>query len=76
MDKEKRKPTKRPRAPAEYRNLGGRPKLYGVRMLLLITDDTLASIDAVREGAESRSDVIRAAIERELKWRERSRARD
>jgi hypothetical protein len=54
----------------------GFPKIYGARIQLPLTDTMLAALDSARDGEETRLDVIRTAIERELKRRERSRVRD
>jgi metal-responsive CopG/Arc/MetJ family transcriptional regulator len=48
-----------------------RPKLYGVRLLVSLTDEMLADIDRFKGGNETRLDVIRGAIERELERRKR-----
>jgi hypothetical protein len=50
----------------------GRPKLYGRRIVLPLADGTLADIDAVIGAGETRLDVIRSAIEREIERRIRS----
>ena len=49
----------------------GRKKLWDERLLVPLTKETVAMLDAAREGDEDRLDVIRTAIERELKRRER-----
>lgn len=49
----------------------GRKKLWGERTLLSLAGGTLARIDAVLAPGEVRLDLIRAAVERELKRRER-----
>jgi len=49
----------------------GRKKLWDERILLPLTAETLERIDAVLQKDETRLDVIRAAIEKELKRRER-----
>jgi hypothetical protein len=49
-----------------------RTKLFPVRIVLPLTADMLARLDRVR-GEEPRVDAIRAAIERELKRRERKK---
>jgi len=53
---------------------GGRPRLYGRRVLLSLTDGTLSDIDAVVGEDETRLDLIRAAIEREITRRIRVRS--
>jgi hypothetical protein len=51
----------------------GRKKEWDVRLTLPITDETVERMDdALREG-EARVDLIREAIERELRRRERER---
>ena len=49
----------------------GRKKLWPVRLTLPMTDEMLERLDAARGADEARLDVIREAIERELKRRER-----
>ena len=49
-----------------------RVKRYSERMLTWVTDGTIGRIDAVRDATEDRADFVRAAIERELKRRERA----
>jgi hypothetical protein len=49
----------------------GRIKHWDIRILLSLTMETVERLDAVRADDEGRLDVIRAAIERELKRRER-----
>ena len=51
----------------------GRKKEFPNRITLPLSDEMLAGIDAVREGDEDRLKVIRAAIERELKRREKAK---
>lgn len=51
----------------------GRPKLYGLRIVLPLAEGTLADIDAIISDGETRLDVIRMAIEREITRRLRSR---
>jgi hypothetical protein len=48
---------------------GGRPKLYSTRILLPLAEGTLADLEAIRGAGETRLDVIRAAIEREIERR-------
>jgi metal-responsive CopG/Arc/MetJ family transcriptional regulator len=47
-------------------------KLYPVRIILPMTADMLAHLDAVR-GSQERVTVIRKAVEHELKRREMAR---
>ncbi len=49
----------------------GRKKLWDERILLPLASETLDRIDTNLDDAETRLDLIRAAIERELKRRER-----
>lgn len=49
----------------------GRKKLWDERILLPLASDMLERLDAALEDGEARVDLIRAAIERELKRRER-----
>lgn len=49
----------------------GRKKLWDERILLPLASETLERIDAALRDDETRLDLIRAAIERELKRRER-----
>lgn len=51
----------------------GRKKEFPNRLTLPLSDEMLAGIDAVRQEDEDRLTVIRAAIERELKRRSRSK---
>lgn len=51
----------------------GRKKLWDERLLVPLTKETVARLDAARDEDEDRLDVIRAAIERELKRREKQR---
>lgn len=50
----------------------GRKKLWDERLLLPLTKETVDRLDAARQDGEDRLDVIRQAIERELKRRERA----
>lgn len=50
----------------------GRTKLWPIRLTLPVTEELRDRLDAAREGEESRLDVIREAVERELKRRERA----
>jgi hypothetical protein len=50
----------------------GRTKLWTERIQLPLAEGTTARIDAVREEGEDRLSVIRQAIEREIKRRERA----
>ena len=47
----------------------GRPKTVGHRILLTLPPGTIEQIDAARAESEDRLDLIRAAIEREIKRR-------
>lgn len=49
----------------------GRKKLWDERILLPLSAETLKEIDASTGEGETRLDLIREAIERELKRRER-----
>jgi hypothetical protein len=49
----------------------GRKKLWPRRLTLPLASETVARIDSCLEEGETRLDLIRAAIERELKRRER-----
>jgi hypothetical protein len=49
----------------------GRKKLWKRRLTLPLAAETVERIDSVLEEGEARLDLIRAAIERELKRRER-----
>lgn len=49
----------------------GRKKLWDERLLVPLTKETVARLDAAREPDEDRLAVIREAIERELRRRER-----
>jgi hypothetical protein len=49
------------------------PKLYDEQLLARLTAGTIARIRAVLAAGESIGDVVRAAIERELRRRERAR---
>lgn len=49
----------------------GRKKLWDERILLPLATETLEQIDASLEEGEARLDLIRQAIERELKRRRR-----
>lgn len=48
----------------------GRIKLFGARIVLPLKQETLAQIDELTAKDETRLDLIREAIERELKRRE------
>lgn len=68
--------TGKPRKPAKIEAKGpvlGRPKLYERRIVLALAEGTLADLDAVTGADETRLDVIRMAIEREITRRLRSR---
>ena len=49
----------------------GRKKQWDERILLPLTKETLARVDAALDDDEARLDLIREAIEKELKRRER-----
>lgn len=51
----------------------GRKKLWAERLTLPISTEMLEQIDASLAGDEARVDLIRAAIEKELRRRERKR---
>lgn len=51
----------------------GRKKLWQERLTLPLTTETVAELDAALQEGETRLDLIRKAIERELKRRERTR---
>jgi metal-responsive CopG/Arc/MetJ family transcriptional regulator len=53
----------------------GRPPLYGADSRIRIHPDLLARVDAALEEHETRSDLFRTAIEREVVRRERERSR-
>ncbi len=50
----------------------GRKKLWDERVLLSLTAEMLKRLDGLLDEGETRLDLIRGAIERELKRRERS----
>jgi metal-responsive CopG/Arc/MetJ family transcriptional regulator len=50
----------------------GRKKRFEERITLPLSADMLAGVDAVRAEGEDRLSVIRQAIEREIKRRERA----
>lgn len=52
----------------------GRKKLWSERLTLPLTAETVAEMDALLGEDEARLDLIREAIERELKRRRRARA--
>jgi metal-responsive CopG/Arc/MetJ family transcriptional regulator len=49
----------------------GRKKLWDERILLPLKSETLERLDGLLDEGEARLDLIREAIERELKRRER-----
>lgn len=49
----------------------GRKKLWEERILLPLKTETLGRVDAALRDGEARLDLIREAIDRELKRRER-----
>lgn len=50
-----------------------RQKLFPIRLTLPITREMLASVDAALVGGEDRVAMIRQAIERELKRRDKAK---
>jgi predicted transcriptional regulator len=52
----------------------GRKKLWTARLTLPLTDEVVGRMDAALAEGEARLDLIREAIERELKRRERKAA--
>lgn len=52
----------------------GRKKLWPERLTLPLTAETIAAMDAILDEDETRLDLIRQAIERELKRRMRRAA--
>jgi metal-responsive CopG/Arc/MetJ family transcriptional regulator len=54
----------------------GRKKQFPVRIVLPLPEGTVERIDAILTKGEARLDVIREAIERELKRRERDKPKD
>lgn len=50
----------------------GRKKLWPERLTLPLTSETVAEMDAALQDGESRLDLIREAIDRELKRRKRA----
>ena len=53
----------------------GRKKQFPVRIVLPLPEGTVERIDAILADGEARPDVIREAIERELKRLERERGK-
>lgn len=51
----------------------GRKKLWSERLTLPVTTETVAAMDAALVEGETRLDLIREAIERELRRRTRAR---
>ena len=51
----------------------GRPPLYGKTVLIHLDKSVPGRIEKVLRGKEKRADFIRAAVERELKRREKKR---
>lgn len=51
----------------------GRKKLWTERLTLPLDEPTVTRIDACLEEGEARLDMIRSAIDRELKRRERQK---
>jgi len=62
------------RKPKEELKRSGPPKLYETTLLIRTTKGTIADLDAVMGDGESRSDVIRLALEREIERRVRGYA--
>lgn len=56
----------------KYFTAMGRKQINEEQMPARLVDGTLARIDAVLEDKESRAGFLRAAVERELKRRERA----
>ena len=54
---------------ARKRKAVGRPKLYDLRLMLSISAGMMADIDAVSGKRETRADLIRVAIAREIERR-------
>ena len=54
---------------ARKRAGSGRPKLYDLRLMLSISAGMMADIDAVSGKRETRADLIRLAIAREIERR-------
>jgi hypothetical protein len=63
-----------PISPSGTKRPVGRVKINDEQYPAKFPEGTLARIEAVLEGKEKRSDFIRAAVERELKRRERVKA--
>ena len=53
----------------------GRKKLWAEDMVARFAEGTFKRMDAVREEGEDRTDLVREAVERELKRRERVMSR-
>jgi hypothetical protein len=60
---------KRIRGPRRY-DKPGRPRIYDKHLELLITAAMLAAIDNARGNGESRLDLIRLAIDQEIRRRQ------
>lgn len=54
----------------------GRKKEYPDRITLPLAEGVIERIDKILQSGEARLDVIRSAIERELKRREREKPKD
>lgn len=50
-----------------------RAKVFPIRIVLPLTADMLSRLDAVRGDNEARLDVIREAVDKEVKRRERAK---
>jgi hypothetical protein len=68
LQRTSKKPAKRAKKAPERKRIG-RPKLYGQQILLLLSAGMLADIDAIVGEDETRLDLIRGAIEREIERR-------
>lgn len=53
----------------------GRKKLWNARLTLPLTEATVERMDAALKDGEARLDLIREAVERELKRREKAKDR-
>lgn len=58
-----------PRKPKHLHKKTGPPKQFETTLLIRTTRDTLADLDKVIDEGESRSEVIRIALEREIERR-------
>ena len=62
------------RKPKELLKKSGPPKLFETTLLIRTTKGKIADLDTVRADGESRSDIIRLALEREIERRCRAHA--